>query len=596
MNMSNISQYLKTAFEYKNSGNYKEAIDYFYKALALDNDSLEIICELAFLYGKLCQYDRAVSLYEQFLQKNPDDNSVKYNYAMLCKQIKNYVKAEKILIELFEKGYDINRVAGELFEIFLKNKEYEKIISYYIRKTNVLNTSLNLYYIGLAYLKTEKRNIAEELFKKSFELDKNNIESGIIIVEMLFEQELYSEAEELILQLLKLSENDRLFYILAEIYYLRNEIDNAIKYYSYAIKINDKNPVYFFKIGVAFSLKGFFNEAEESFCRAIILEPENLTYNYALAYLYYMNKKYVLSEKITDNLLLINREYIQALALKLILLTAKNEAVQASKILEKIIHKDEKDDFVYYAIAGYYEKLSIWDKAINAVKEAVRLNGNSVEYLYKLAKYYYNLGQFEKSIDICDEIIVKNPKYIDTYILLANIFLTKKDYKKVLDYAKQILNLDINCFDAYFLIGIVDYEHKQYESAINNFKTAVSIRPDNEKCYKKIALCYFILEKYENAYFYFKEAAEIDITNPEYRFYMAKCCIKTDDRENAISNFSIMKRLAPSNLEYIKEYADYMKSIGNERKALSILKSTAKSVSSKEEKEKIKEIMTQIKK
>ena len=596
MNMSNISQYLKTAFEYKNSGNYKEAIDYFYKALALDNDSLEIICELAFLYGKLCQYDRAVSLYEQFLQKNPDDNSVKYNYAMLCKQIKNYVKAEKILIELFEKGYDINRVAGELFEIFLKNKEYEKIISYYIRKTNVLNTSLNLYYIGLAYLKTGKRNIAEELFKKSFELDKNNIESGIIIVEMLFEQELYGEAEELILQLLKLSENDRLFYILAEIYYLRNEIDNAIKYYSYAIKINDKNPVYFFKIGVAFSLKGFFNEAEESFCRAITLEPENLIYNYALAYLYYMNKKYVLSEKITDNLLLINGEYIQALALKLILLTAKNEAVQASKILEKIIHKDEKDDFVYYAIAGYYEKLSIWDKAINAVKEAVRLNGNSVEYLYKLAKYYYNLGQFEKSIDICDEIIVKNPKYIDTYILLANIFLTKKDYKKVLDYAKQILNLDINCFDAYFLIGIVDYEHKQYESAINNFKTAVSIRPDNEKCYMKIALCYFILEKYENAYFYFKEAAEIDITNPEYRFYMAKCCIETGDRENAISNFSIMKRLAPSNLEYIKEYADYMKLIGNERKALSILKSTAKSVLTKEEKEKIKEIMTQRKK
>ena len=220
MNMSNISQYLKTAFEYKNSGNYKEAIDYFYKALALDNDSLEIICELAFLYGKLCQYDRAVSLYEQFLQKNPDDNSVKYNYAMLCKQIKNYVKAEKILIELFEKGYDINRVAGELFEIFLKNKEYEKIISYYIRKTNVLNTSLNLYYIGLAYLKTGKRNIAEELFKKSFELDKNNIESGIIIVEMLFEQELYSEAEELILQLLKLSENDRLFYILSKLIYI----------------------------------------------------------------------------------------------------------------------------------------------------------------------------------------------------------------------------------------------------------------------------------------------------------------------------------------------------------------------------------------
>ncbi len=594
--MSNIAQYLKTAFEYKNSGNYKEAIDFFYKALALDNDSSEIISELAHLYEKLCRYERAAGLYEQVLQKNPDDYALKFDYAILYKQIKDYNKSEKILSDLFDKDYDINRVAQELFEIFRINKEYEKIISYYNRRANALNTSINLYYTGLAYLKIGKTNIAEEFFKKSFNTDKNNIESGIFIAEMLFEKEAFNEAEELITYLLNFSEDDRLFYILAEISYLRNEIDNAIKYYTYAIKLNDKKPVYFFKIGVAFSIKGFFKESEESFCRAITLEPENLTYNFTLAYLYYMSNKYVLSEKVIDNLLETDGEYTQALSLKLILLISRNESVQAAKILEKIIQKKEKDDFVYYAIANYYEKLNIWDKAIQAIKEAIELNAYSVEYCYKLAQYYFNTLQFDESIKICNEIIIKNPKYIEAYKLLANIYFAKGDYEKVSNNTKYILKLDMNCPEAYFMQGMVDYERKQYKKAVNNFKTAVSIKPDIEACYEKIARCYFLMEKFEDAYFYYKEAAEIDISNPEYRYYMAKCCIEKEDIENAISNFSIMKRLSPSNIEYIKEYAYYVNSIGNTKKAISILKSTMKFVSSKEEKDRIKEFIQELKK
>ena len=63
MSTNELTSYLKKAFEYKNIKDYKKAIDYFYKALAIDNESMEIMHELAFLYSKICKYDRAANFY-----------------------------------------------------------------------------------------------------------------------------------------------------------------------------------------------------------------------------------------------------------------------------------------------------------------------------------------------------------------------------------------------------------------------------------------------------------------------------------------------------------------------------------------------------
>ena len=58
--------------------------------------------------------------------------------------------------------------------------------------------------------------------------------------------------------------------------------------------------------------------------------------------------------------------------------------------------------------------------------------------------------------------------------------------------------------------------------------------------------------------------------------------------ESAIVNFSVMKRLAPTNIKYIEEYADYIASCGNKKNAISILKSLIKNIPNNDEKERLK--------
>ena len=329
--MNDLTDYIKKAFEYKNNGEYKEAIDFFYKALALDNESAEIMSELADLYAKLCQYDRAFSFYEQVVTKNPTNYHVKFSYALLLKRLKDYQKAQNILEEIYQTTYAPEKVAEELFSICALKEDYAKIISYFNHHSNNLSSSINLYYVGLAYSKTGRVEIAKDYFDKSFSIDKNNIDAGIKVSELLFDNGQVKEAEQVVLSLLNVSEDDRLLYLMAEINYAKSQYDNALKYYSYAIKANPQNALYYFKIAIVFSVKGFFKEAEEAYCKATSIEQNNILYNYALAYLYYMDGKYLLAEKVVDFILSIDEKHSQAVALKIILLVEKNEVVQAGK-------------------------------------------------------------------------------------------------------------------------------------------------------------------------------------------------------------------------------------------------------------------------
>ncbi len=593
---NNITEYLKTAFEYKDKGDYKESIDYFYKALALDNESAEIMYELAVLYTNLCQYDRAYSFYEQIISKNPDDYKVKHQYALVLKDNKEYNKALNLLNELFNAKYQALTVTEELFDLLLIDKDFEKIIELYNENSSKIQTSKILYIVAKAYEAESKEDIAQEYYQKSFEADSSNVEAGTKICEIFLAQNNLEKAQELALKLLKISENDKLFYVLAEINYINKNFDSAIKYYSYAIKNNPQGALYYFKLGIVYSLKGYFSEAVQSYSRALILDPANQVYNYALAFLYYMNNNINLAEQIVDTILSFEENNKDALALKLILLTKQNKIPEAEKLNKKVSALEPKTDFMYYAQSVYYTKLNVWEKAIISIKSAIKINKNSFEYRYMLAKLYYNTEKIDEAQQVLNKITEENPKYIQAYILLAEIDLKNKQYQAAIDKTNTALYLDKNIAEVYYIKGSALYNKFDYDKAIENYKTALSINPKESEYYKQTGLCYYIQEKYQDAYYYFKEASNIDISNPEIRYYMAKCAQKSEDWENTSVNYSILLRLAPYNYNYAIEYAQFINDRGQKKKALSFLKSFINKHKNKEENTRIKNVIDDLKK
>ena len=121
-----------------------------------------------------------------------------------------------------------------------------------------------------------------------------------------------------------------------------------------------------------------------------------------------MNNKMDLSERLVDYILSLEPENSQALSLKALLLINRNEVYLAVNPIEEI--NMINDDFSYYVKAIYYSKLNVWEKAIENILKAIRLNDESTEYKYQLANYNYIIENYKKTIDICEEINSKNPK------------------------------------------------------------------------------------------------------------------------------------------------------------------------------------------
>lgn len=347
-------------------------------------------------------------------------------------------------------------------------------------------------------------------------------------------------------------------------------MDNIKDYLKQAKEFKDNGDYksaaeYFYKSGLEYSVNGYLKEAELIYLNALEIEPDNILYNYTLAYLYYTEKEYKLAEQITDKILILDEHSVNTISLKIILALQRDDIITAKKYIDKLSDLKSKDDIGYYAQGIYYSKLNMWKKAIEAGKKAIEYNGKSIEYRYFLADTYYNAENYSDSMLLCEQIINENNKYLNAYILSAkNHIKQNNNYDAKIDLSKA-LELDLNNAEAHYLKGLISYNEKQYEKSLDFFKIAITINPAKPEYYEKIAECYYNLGKYSESYMYYKEAAQIEIGNAKYRYYMAKCAIAMNDKEAALTNFSIMKRLAPENEEFSKEYKNYLKEIKNKK-------------------------------
>lgn len=588
--MDNLTENIKKAFEYKNEGQYKEAIDYFYKAFTVDNDSVEIMNELAHLYSKLNQIDRAIDFCEQILVKIPDDYDTRIYMSKLYKKQQNYQKAKQNLLLVFEKGQNILKTAEELFFVLQKLNEAEEILNLYYSREDELTSSVIYCYVGWAYYVMENNYRSEEYFRKALELDRSNIVAGSRVAEILLENGSYEEAQVLLNNLLKYSENDKVFYILAEICYIKGYYDKAINYYNLALKHNDRNTQCYYKLGGLYVQKGFFEEAEECYNKAIYIEPNNLLYSFTLAYLYFISGKYSLAMSILEEILTKDKEYKDAVVLKLQILLKEKDLAGTRDLVDYLSKYEPKDDRIYYVLSLYYAELNLLNKAVNNIKKAIIMNENSCEYNFELANYYYKLKEYQEAQNVCNKIISINDKFIQSYILNAKIYLELKNYSKVDENIDKAINLDMNISEIYYIKGIINEKKNNNKTAIENYKTAISMAPGNVIYYEALAGCYYSIHEYDNAYEYYKEASGLDVSSGEYRFYMAKCCEKTGKVEMAISNYSIAKRLSPFNIEYLIAYTDILYRNNRKRQANSIIKSSMK-LFSQEDKNRLKKLI-----
>lgn len=580
--MAEISteQFLKQAFQLQSEKHYKGAIEALYKALCLEPENIEILSQISHLYFLLNNFERALEYAEKILEFDPEHTATLITIIKISKLAKDYDKA----LELAEKLF--NLAPGEdnfilYIELLSECGKFEKLLAVIERSASRNMSEKVLSLKAYANLKLNKIGTAIDILNAILKLYPENYQAKLYLGIVFYNQGRLEDAEKMFINILDSRQCDKAYNYLGLIAIDRYQIAKAIDYFQFAAKIAPADSMYQFNLATAYSLNGWFDEAENAFKKALVIEPENAVYSYSLAYLYYQqNDSKKALEKLEDTLKFAP-DYPDAVILKSLICARSGDVVNSKNNLTALLKKENKNDFLYYAIAMVYKLIPMYKEAINNLQQALFIKPESLEYLSELADCYCETGDFSVAQDIVAKVLYLNPHFVYAHLLKAKIELRKGEYSSAQKIAENVLKLDNSSAEAYKFLSMVYAAQGLKNKSIESAKTAVTLQPANKDYYVFLAQLYFDAQEYENAFLYYKEASLIEDANIEYIYKAAVSADKNNDFQNASSYYSYALRLDPFNNLIIYEYVDLLLRHKKIKQALKLLKSKMNAVESK---------------
>ncbi|MFA7658265.1 MAG: tetratricopeptide repeat protein [Candidatus Gastranaerophilaceae bacterium] len=569
MNDTKILDYIKKSFELKNQGYYKPAIEMLYKALAIDGDNMEILAQLAHLYKLLDNFQRAI----YYIEKVLDIDNKHSDCLVLLEEIYllqgDLQSANSVCERIYKIQPDCQNLAKRI-NILNKLNDFEKIKE--LEKSVSERDDEILYEFAYAYYNNNDFQKSIELLNSGYEKNSKNEKIMLLLAKIYYDTEDFEKSKKIFTDLEKINPTAEVTNYLGLFELNESCFAQAAKYFIKAQKADAKNAEYSYNLASAYFLNGWNDEALKYFNRAICLAPDNVDYHYSLAYLYYQKKLYDKALFELDFIKTINKNHELSNVLSAMIMAKKGDLLTAKDLLEKIIENNQKDDFAYFALSEVYKELSQIDLAKRAIKQAIKLNPASLNYLSELAEMEFGQKNYKETMKLAQKIIKLNEKYIYAYIVSAKANLELKNFDKVFDSAQDIIELDSNCPEGYYYNALSLFEQGDKNFAVESLKKAISLDLNNAMLYVKMSEFYQDLGDFKLAYEWAKEAGEIDERNYNYKWLCAKLASALHNQDEAVKYYSQSYRLGSFDKDLAKDYAKYLTSIGREKQAEKVLK------------------------
>ncbi len=364
-------------------GNVKAAEKDFKRSLKIDPSYQQSAIGLGAIYEEDKKFKSALKVYEKFLIKSP------YSYSIL----KNVI------------------------QIYFALGEYEKVIPFAERLSNIDSSDLNLKVrLGILYADSKRYADAKGIFKEI---------------------------------LAAVPKSDKVLYYLGTLYQQTGELDSAVSYYS---KVPEESSLFHeSNIQIAQILQASATEQEDARSRLVSFVNDRADKHSALRVElrvllagFYENEG-ALTEAVGELEKIKNEktfneghEYYFAALLEKV-----NRFDRAKEVIEQLLVKNPENphalNFLGYSLLERGEDL---DRAFKLISKAVELKPDDGYIRDSLGWFYYKTGQYEKAlVEIKKAWTLVNTDVVITKHL-AMIYTKLKDFKKAKEFYVEALK---NC-------------------------------------------------------------------------------------------------------------------------------------------------------
>ena len=258
------------------------------------------------LYVETEEFEKAIDFSNKLLEVQGSDKfKVRNDIATFNIKLKQFDTGISILEELVMLSQSAYDVTTQLAETYIACKEYQKALNKYLdlldkstqKEAKNVRLAICELYISWAVDLAEKQKFSESYQLLESAADYNTLNPEIYYNKALnhLEQKSYANAVELIHKALeydKQKEFHAKYYLkLSEAHHHLGNFFEEKKALSDLLKIDDKNPMGLYRSGLMYIAQHDTKNAEESFKKALLNDPQLIQAKYNLALIYESNNR-----------------------------------------------------------------------------------------------------------------------------------------------------------------------------------------------------------------------------------------------------------------------------------------------------------------
>jgi tetratricopeptide (TPR) repeat protein len=226
---------------------------------------------------------------------------------------------------------------------------------------------------------------------------------------------------------------------------ISGQYDEAARYFSYALEINDRLLSAYVGIGVAQQSSGREKEAQASFEMARSIEPNSMLLFTEVA-----------------------RMQLKAAC-----------GTEAKRYLPATAEGAEAEE---------HKQPDLVSRQIEHLREAIQNNPNHADLYYRLGLLYRNRGQVDDAIAAFREAVAINPSYMKALVKLGLALHENGRTTEAIDVLKKATELHPEYADLHYQLGMLFAQRHQFEIAVEHLDRAVENNPRNVSFQANLAL------------------------------------------------------------------------------------------------------------
>lgn len=569
--------YSEIGNQYKKLERYDEALEYYDKALAINEDDVDVLNSKGNVLLLTGRYEESLNILERGLE-------IDGNFYSL------YINKCKVLLEL---GYDGDALDDAIraqniypynpecyllqMKLYNRHGESDNALQVYetAKSYNAVSDKVNLYKI----IALQGKKQFEEAKESSIELLKKIKKDGDlddILGEVYYQLSLiYSDMDnndqalKYVQEAIKIARETKYYYARAYYYKYKKDFENALSDYDYCISQFPEDTFAYVREAEIYK---DLNDPEKSLAlykKVLEIDDHHKFANYEIAEIY--NRK---GDKITaityyTRQLEITKEayYYICRGIAYDSLMRYDEALND---YHEAIKLEPENPHAYNNIGIVYKERKDYETAVKYFKKAIDNMGNEPYKVFfnNIARCYRRLKKYEEAIKYYDKELEIFGGDFDLYDKKAGVYVLMDKYQDAIDIYLECLDVEgIDPVDVYDNIGdIYKDDIKDYNEAIKWYKMAIKLEPEHRYEYRKIGIAYYKKKKYKTAIKFYKKQLEFD----EHAYTYVKMGEAYKELHNAVKakeNYQkaldLYKNIKYPDASHYTEMAKCSKELGN---------------------------------